>query len=67
MYPHGPTLNTMKQIHIKLPTTLHKQLKVQSAKQDTTIQDYVLRAIKEKLASDVTALNPNTTQTVEQE
>jgi len=57
----------MKQIHIKLPTTLHKQLKVQSAKQDTTIQDYVLRAIKEKLASDVTALNPNTTQTVEQE
>ena len=67
MYPHGPTLNTMKQIHIKLPATLHKQLKVQSAKRDTTIQDYVLRAIKEKLASDVTALNPNTTQTVEQE
>lgn len=42
----------MRQIHIKLPATLHKDLKVQAALRETTIQEYVVRAIEDQIKSD---------------
>lgn len=59
-------MKAMKQIHIKMSATLHKQLKVQTVIEDTTIQDYVVQAIEEKLASDVSNPNIQTIKTVEE-
>ena len=47
----------MKQIHIKLPELLHKELRIQAAIQGQTLQDYVVEAIKNKIARDKTDVN----------
>lgn len=41
-----------KQIHVKMPYDLHKELRVQAAVRETTIQEYVIRAIKGQLTND---------------
>ena len=46
----------MKQIHIKLPELLHKELRIQAAIKGQTLQDYVVEAIENKIALD----KPNT-------
>jgi predicted HicB family RNase H-like nuclease len=56
----------MKQIHVKLPPSLHKQLKVQSAVDGTTIQNYVVRAIDEKLATEISNSNLKSNETTEE-
>ncbi len=42
----------MKQIHIKLPELLHRDLRIQAAIKEQTLQDYVVEAIKNKIALD---------------
>ena len=42
----------MKQIHIKLPESLHRELRIQAAIKGQTLQDYVVEALKEKTNSD---------------
>ena len=42
-------LDLQKQIHIKLPENLHRKLKIQAASSDTTIQEYVVKAIISQL------------------
>jgi len=46
----------LKQIHIKLPELLHKELRIQAAIKGQTLQDYVVEAIENKIALD----KPNT-------
>jgi hypothetical protein len=46
------TGNHDKQIHVKMPYDLHKELRVQAAVRETTIQEYVVRAIKGQLTKD---------------
>jgi plasmid stability protein len=38
-----------RMIHVRLPEELHKRLRVCAAEDDTTIQDWVIRAIQDKL------------------
>lgn len=45
----------MKQIHIKLSESLHRELRIQAAIEDQTMQNYVIKAIREKIDSDKTA------------
>lgn len=40
----------MKQIHIKLPALLHRELRIQAAIKGQTLQDYVVEAIENKIA-----------------
>lgn len=42
----------MKQIHIKLPELLHRELRIQAAVKGQTLQDYVVKAIENKIALD---------------
>jgi hypothetical protein len=42
----------LKQIHIKLPEPLHRDLRIQAAIKEQTLQDYVVEAIKNKIALD---------------
>jgi len=42
----------LKQIHIKLPELLHRDLRIQAAIKEQTLQDYVVEAIKNKIALD---------------
>lgn len=51
VYLRGGDLNSMKQIHIKLPATLHRRLKVQAALLDETIQSYVVEALERTVAA----------------
>jgi len=44
--------NQEKQIHVKMTYDLHKELRVQAAVRETTIQEYVIRAIKGQLTKD---------------
>ncbi|MGH9857781.1 MAG: hypothetical protein ACRD4B_08055 [Acidobacteriota bacterium] len=46
------TKNEIKQIHVKLTSSLHKTLKVSATLRDKTIQDYVVEAIEEKITRD---------------
>ena len=39
-------MDNTKQIHIKLPASLHKRLKVQAALLDKTIQNYVVEVLE---------------------
>lgn len=39
----------LKQIHIKLPEALHRELKIQAVIRGQTLQEYVVAAINEKL------------------
>jgi plasmid stability protein len=41
-----------KQVHIKMPYDLHKELRVCAAVHETTIQEYVIQAIKSQLVKD---------------
>jgi hypothetical protein len=43
---------TLKQIHIKLPEPLHRNLRIQAAIKGQTLQDYVVEAIKDKVTLD---------------
>ncbi len=40
---------SQRQIHIKMPYKLHRKLRVEAAVRETTIQDYVVNAIKDQL------------------
>jgi plasmid stability protein len=42
----------LKQIHIKLSELLHRELRIQAAIKGQTLQDYVVDAIKNKIALD---------------
>lgn len=42
----------MKQIHIKLPESLHRELRIQAAIKGQTLQDYVVEALEGKINSD---------------
>jgi len=42
----------LKQIHIKLPGLLHRELRIQAAIKGQTLQDYVVEAIENKIALD---------------
>lgn len=44
--------DSQKQIHIKIPYELHKELRVRTAVRETTIQEYVIQAIKSQLTKD---------------
>ncbi len=39
----------VRMIHIRLPEDIHKKVRVRAAELDTTIQDWVLEAIREYL------------------
>ena len=39
-----------RQIHVRLPRELHRRLRIRCAELDVTIQDYVVRALEQKLA-----------------
>ncbi len=41
-----------KQIHIKIPPELHKSLKICAAVRETTIQEYVVKAIQSQIEKD---------------
>ena len=43
-----------KRINIAIESELHKQLRVMTVENDTTITDYVVQAIAEKLERDKT-------------
>ncbi|PKO23534.1 MAG: hypothetical protein CVU38_03665 [Chloroflexi bacterium HGW-Chloroflexi-1] len=42
----------MKQIHIKLSETLHRDLRIQAAIKGQSLQDYVVQALQNQVASD---------------
>ena len=54
----------MKQIHIKLPELLHRELRIQAAIKGQTLQGYVVEAIENKIALDKP--NPGSVNTVEE-
>jgi plasmid stability protein len=39
----------IRMIHIRLPEDIHKKIRIRAAELDTTIQDWVLEAIREFL------------------
>jgi len=39
-----------RMIHVRLPEDVHRKVRVRTAEMDTTIQDWVLRAIQRELA-----------------
>ncbi len=39
----------IRMVHIRLPEDIHKKVRVRAAESDTTIQDWVLEAIREYL------------------
>ena len=47
----------MKQIHIKLPELLHRELRIQAAIREQTLQDYVIEAIQNKIALDKSSVD----------
>lgn len=40
-----------RMIHVRLPETVHKKVRVRAAEADQTIQDWVLQAIQNNLES----------------
>lgn len=44
--------NSQRQIHIRMPYDLHKELRVNAAVRETTVQEYVVEAIKSRLVQD---------------
>ena len=42
----------LKQIHIRLSELLHRELRIQAAIKEQTLQDYVVDAIRDKIALD---------------
>ena len=38
-----------RMIHVRLPDTVHKKVRIRAAEADQTIQDWVLQAIQNKL------------------
>jgi predicted HicB family RNase H-like nuclease len=47
-----PRRRKLKQIHIKLPESLHRELRIQAAIKGQTLQDYVVEAVKDRIALD---------------
>lgn len=47
-----PTEEPRKNIHLDVPKSLHKELRMVATFLDMTLQDYGLEALKEKLAAD---------------
>jgi hypothetical protein len=47
----------LKQIHIKLPELLHRELRIQAAIREQTLQDYVIEAIQNKIALDKSSVD----------
>jgi len=54
----------LKQIHIKLAETLHRELRIQAAIKEQSLQDYVIQAIQKQLEADqsVNRFVPSQTQ-----
>jgi plasmid stability protein len=48
----------LKQIHIKLPESLHRELRIQAAIKGQTLQGYVVEALEGKINSDKATNNP---------
>ena len=44
--------DVVKQIHVKLPANLHRRLKVQATMHDTTIQEYVIETLENRISGD---------------
>ena len=42
----------MKQIHVRLSESLHRELRIQAAIREQTLQDYVVDAVRDKIALD---------------
>lgn len=42
----------LKQIHIKLSETLHRDLRIQAAIKGQSLQDYVVQTLQNQIASD---------------
>jgi hypothetical protein len=45
----------LKQIHVKLAETLHRDLRIQAAIKEQSLQDYVVHAIQNQLDADQSA------------
>jgi predicted HicB family RNase H-like nuclease len=39
----------VRMIHVRLPETIHKKVRVRAAETDQTIQDWVFKAVKHEL------------------
>jgi uncharacterized protein (DUF1778 family) len=42
----------LKQIHVRLSESLHRELRIQAAIIEQTLQDYVVDAVRDKIALD---------------
>lgn len=42
----------LKQIHIKLPDFMHRDLRIQAAVKELSLQDYVVQALETQIAAD---------------
>jgi len=40
-------------VHVRLPETMHKKVRIRAAEADQTIQDWVLQAIQYKLEHNI--------------
>jgi predicted HicB family RNase H-like nuclease len=47
-----PQRDRRVRVNLKLPPELHQALKIEAARQNTTLQDLIERAIKEQLLQD---------------
>jgi plasmid stability protein len=45
----GKSKPEIRMVHIRLPEDIHKKVRVRAAELDTTIQDWVVEAIREHL------------------
>ena len=43
------TKSKTRMLHVRLPETLHKQVRIRAAEDDKTIQDWVVEAIETRL------------------
>lgn len=44
--------DVIKQIHVKLSANLHRRLKLQATMHDTTIQEYVVETLENRISGD---------------
>ena len=49
-----------RMIHVRIPDSLHKRLRVRAAEEDTTLQDWVAMAIQNELDRRETKKDKNT-------
>ncbi|MDP4280435.1 MAG: toxin-antitoxin system HicB family antitoxin [Dehalococcoides mccartyi] len=49
--------NKERMIHVRLPESMHKKVRISAAESDQTIQDWVFEAIKNKLENQTKRRN----------